>query len=289
MAVSSIGLLHPGEMGAAVAAALGGAGKVVLWASEGRSADTARRAAEAGLVDAGSVRALTERCEVVLSICPPAAALETARSVSGFDGLYVDANAIAPATADAVAAEIEAGGGRYVDGGIVGLPPRPGRPVALYLSGPEAAEVAAIFVGTPVIATVLAGRRTAASALKACFAAWTKASGALLLAIRALARAEGVEEALLEAWAERLPELEPASRRAARQAGAKAWRFVGEMEEIARTFEAAGLPGGFHEAAAEVFARLPRIRGTAGDDETLAAVLGALRAALAAPPASERA
>jgi len=87
------------------------------------------------------------------------------------------------------------------------------------------------------------------------YAAWTKGTAALLLAIRALARVEGVEDALLAEWERSQPDLPGGSEAAARSAVAKGWRWVGEMEEIADTFAAAGLPDGFHRAAAEIYRR----------------------------------
>jgi 3-hydroxyisobutyrate dehydrogenase-like beta-hydroxyacid dehydrogenase len=222
----------------------------VLWASEGRSAASATRAQEAGLEDVGSVAELVRRSEVLLSVCPPHAALEVAMSVAGYAGLYVDANAVSPETARAIAASV---GARCVDGSVVGPPPRGGASTRLYLSGPEADLVAALFAGTPVEARIVAGPIGAASAVKMAYAAWTKGTVALLLGIRALARAEDVERALLEEWRFSLPDLEDQSNRAARTAAVKGWRWVGEMEEIAATFAAAGLPDGFHLAAAEVF------------------------------------
>ena len=129
-----VGVLHPGEMGAVVAGALRERGETVLWASAGRSAATAERAEAAGLEDAGDIAEVCRRCEILLSICPPHAAVEVARAASGFTGIYVDANAIAPDTARAIA-KLQP---RLVDGGIVGPPPsRPGT-TRLYLSGEEA-------------------------------------------------------------------------------------------------------------------------------------------------------
>jgi 3-hydroxyisobutyrate dehydrogenase-like beta-hydroxyacid dehydrogenase len=253
MAAATIGLLHPGEMGAAVGAALRGKGNPVLWASEGRSAETRKRAEEAGLEDAGSLDELAQRSEVILSVCPPHAALEVAGSVAGFRGLFVDANAIAPATAREVAAVVAAGDADCVDGGIIGPPPRAAGTTRLYLSGAEAEPVAALFAGSVLDARVVSGEVGTASALKLAYAAWTKGTAALLLAIEELARAEGIEAPLHEEWRLSLPELPERSERAARSAGAKGWRWVGEMEEIAATFDAAGLPDGFHRAAAEVF------------------------------------
>lgn len=246
-----VGVLHPGEMGAAVAATLSARGETVFWASAGRSPATAERARAAGLEDAGDVDELSRRCEILLSICPPHAALDVARTAGGFPGIYVDANAIAPDTARAVA-KLQP---RFVDGGIVGWPPhRPGT-TRLYLSGGEAERVAALFAGTNLDARVIGGEPGAASALKAAYAGWTKGSAALLLTMRELARAEGVEEPLLEEWRLSLPELEERLPGAERSARRKGWRWIGEMEEIAHSMAAQDLPVGFHEAAAEVFRR----------------------------------
>jgi 3-hydroxyisobutyrate dehydrogenase-like beta-hydroxyacid dehydrogenase len=245
--MATIGLLHPGEMGAAIGGALNQRGHEVLWASADRSEATARRAAE--FTDVHTADALAERSEVIISVCPPHAAPEVASSVADAAGLFVDANAIAPATARSIAA------GRLVDGGIIGPPPREPGTTRLYLSGREAAVVAELFDGTVVDARVISPNVGDASALKMTYAAWTKGTAALLLAIRAVAEAEGVADPLLEEWRLSLPELPDAVERAARAAAAKGWRWVGEMEEIAATFAATGQPDGFHLAAAEIFKR----------------------------------
>jgi 3-hydroxyisobutyrate dehydrogenase-like beta-hydroxyacid dehydrogenase len=240
--MTAIGLLHPGEMGSALGAALLENGHRVLWASEGRSLETATRAA--AFEDAGSARELARAAEVVLSVCPPHAAREVAASVDGFEGIYVDANAISPATAR------EIGG---VDGGIVGPPPRDGATTRLYLSGPDAELVASLFAGTAVEPRVLGDEVGTASAMKMAFAGWSKGTAALLLAIVQLAEEHAVADALFAEWRAWHPEVLDALGRARRSAQNKGWRFAGEMEEIAHTFAAAGLPEGFHRAAAEVF------------------------------------
>lgn len=276
MPEATVGLLHPGEMGAALASVLRRRGSLVLWASSGRSAATARRAELAGLADVGSVGELSRRSDVILSVCPPNAALDVARSVAGFDGVFVDVNAVSPATARAVTDAIEGGGGRYVDGGIVGAPPRSPGTTRLYLSGASAPEVAALFAGTVVDARVVSDRVGAASAVKMAYAAWTKGTAALLLAIRALARAEDVEAALVEEWKMSLPGLPEQSLRAARSACGKGWRWVGEMEEIASAFSSVDLPDGFHRAAAELFRRAPRLEDADASESTLDQVLIAI-------------
>ena len=270
-----IGLLHPGEMGAAVGRCLTQTGQQVLWASEGRGADTAARARDAGLTDVRTARKLATEAEIILSVCPPHAALDVAWSVHGFTGLYVDANAIAPGTSREVAQLITDSGGRYVDAGIIGSPPVTAGTTRLYLSGTDAPRVQSLFAGTPLEARIASGSATAASAVKMAYASWTKGSSALLLAARALAHAEGVEDALLAEWGMSQTQLADQVVRAARAAVTKGWRWVGEMEEIAQTMAGAGLPDGFHQAAAEVYRRSPRTRGVGGH-AALSVVLAAL-------------
>jgi 3-hydroxyisobutyrate dehydrogenase-like beta-hydroxyacid dehydrogenase len=258
----TIGLLHPGEMGAAIGSVLRERGHTILWASSGRSAATARRADGSGLVDVGLADELVARSDVLVSVCPPHAAAEVADSVAGYAGVYLDANAISPASSRAIATVIEDAGGRYVDGGIVGPPPRSRDTTRIYLSGASAAFAADLFDGSVVKAVVVSEHVGQASGVKMAYAAWTKGTAALLLAIRELARTEGVEPTLLGEWRLSLPELEEASDRAAGAASRKGWRWVAEMEEIAATFAAADLPDGFHRAAAEVFRRAENDRPT---------------------------
>ena len=176
------GILHPGAMGHSIGATCAGR---VIWASEGRSSATKERATAAGLDDVGTLTALTATADVVVSVCPPGAALDQATDVAqtGFDGIYVDANAVAPATARSIAERFDA----FVDGGIVGPPAhRPGT-TRLYLSGDHAGDVAARWDGSALETRLVAGGPGAASAVKMCFAGWTKGTSALLLAIRAVA------------------------------------------------------------------------------------------------------
>ncbi len=255
MAAAVIGVLHPGEMGAAVARCLAARGSRVVWASAGRSPATARRAEAAGLTDAGTAGAVAALADVILSICPPHAAADVAAAVRGFRGLYLDANAISPRTAREVAGIVEAGGARYVDGGIIGPPPVTPGGTRLYLSGASAAEVKRLFDGTALDARVVTAGPYSASAVKLAYAAWTKGSAALLLAARALAEANGVPDVLLAERALSQPGLDDRCRGAATAAAAKGWRWIAEMEEIADTMARAGLPDGFHRAAAEMYRR----------------------------------
>ena len=252
-----VGLLHPGQMGVSVGAAAMAAGAEVLWASKGRSPATRERAESARFGDAGDLSALLGASEVVLSVCPPHSALDLAGSVAevGFTGLYVDANAIAPETSRAIEKVIAGAGASYVDGGIIGPPARAAGSTRLYLSGPRAPEVAAVFAGSVLGAEVIGGPAGRASALKMAYAAWTKGSDALLLAIRSFALAEGVEDALLREWGLSQAGLAERSERSGWTAG-RAWRFEGEMHEIAQALGDTGLPEGFHLAAGTVYRHL---------------------------------
>lgn len=251
-------------MGATVGATLVNGGHPVRWLEQGRSPATRARAGQAGLEPRPALDALLEDARAVVSVCPPSAALEVAQRVAdaGFTGLYVDANAVSPQTARRIA---ELFGERMVDGGIIGPPATGPGTTRLYLSGASAAEVAGWFSEGPLTALAVEGPAGAASALKMCYAAYTKGSTALLLAVRALAEAESVTPALLAEWSISQPGLAERAEGAARGSAPKAWRFVAEMHEIAHTFDACGLPDGFHRAAAAVYERLAPLKDTDAD------------------------
>jgi len=255
-------------MGASVGAAAVERGARVLWASQGRSDATKRRAEKAGCEDLGSVEALVEESEIVLSICPPTAAQEVADLVArfGFDGIFVDANAVAPPTTERVETAIRRAGARFVDGGIIGPPAWRCGTTRLFLCGEQAAEVAAVFEGSSLEPICISGGSSAASALKMCYAAYTKGNAALLIAIRALARKAGVENALLEEWSRSQPDLAQRSEVSAERTVRKAWRFAGEMREIATTFSTHELPDGFHLATGNIYQRLRSFKDHAPRD-----------------------
>jgi 3-hydroxyisobutyrate dehydrogenase-like beta-hydroxyacid dehydrogenase len=259
MAGGRIGILHPGQMGIVVAVSAQNSGNEVLWASEGRSAATRERASQAGLRDAGTLTKLCELCPTIVSVCPPEFAEEIAEQVvqRSYQGTYVDANAIAPARTQRLARRLEEHGARFVDGGIIGPPTTERDRTWLYLAGERAAIIAPYFSSGPIETEVLEGGVGRASALKMCFAAYSKGSIALAYAVLAAAERLDVLEDLKRQWNRSGPSL-PELERELSRAVPKAWRFVAEMREIAATFESAGLPAEFHQAAAEIFRRFPR-------------------------------
>ena len=256
-------LLHPGEMGAALGRLLTGRGQAVTWVPAGRGATTAARAEAAGLAPRVDLAAALQTADLVLSVCPPHAAEASAAQVAaaGWRGPYLDANAVAPGTVRRLAETLAPA--PVVDGGIVGPPPGEGRDARLFLSGPGAPDIARLFAGSPLEPVTLEGPVGAASAVKMAYGGWTKGSAALLLALRGFARAEGVEDALLAEWRRSQPAV---AARGLERDVAKAWRFAGEMREVAEALERDGLPPGFHAAAADLFERLVGFR----DDDALA-------------------
>jgi len=277
-----VGLLHPGAMGASIGAAALTNSEKVLWASENRGDATRLRADRARLTNVGSVKKLIDQSDIILSVCPPDSAMDLAEAVfsEGYQGLYVDCNAIAPGQAREMAVIAEAAGAVFVDGGIIGGPAwKAESGTRLWLSGDAVAQVIALFENSPLHASAINGKVGAASALKMTFAAYTKGSTALLTAILAVAEQEGVRDALAEQWGEAFT---AQTHRQVVVNSAKAWRFSGEMKQIAETFDGAGLPGGFHSAAAEVFNRLASFKDWQTEPE-----LEALLQALIEPPKRE--
>ncbi len=241
-------------MGIVVAVSAQNGGNEVFWASENRGPATRERASRAGLGDAGTLANLCELCPVIVSVCPPEFAEEIAEQVArhSYQGTYVDANAISPDRTRRIAHRLNEQGARFIDGGIIGPPTTVRNRTWLYLAGEGAAEVASSFSAGPIETEVLEGGVGRASALKMCFAAYSKGSIALTSAVLTAAENLDVLDDLKRQWARSGPSLPDLEREISR-AAPKAWRFVAEMLEIANTFESAGLPPEFHQAAAEIF------------------------------------
>ncbi|MFI8085863.1 DUF1932 domain-containing protein [Kitasatospora sp. NPDC086009] len=241
----ALGVLHPGSMGAAVASCAAATGTQVLWWPAGRSAATARRAAEAGLEPVAELNELLQRAEVVLSLCPPAAAEDVAREVAGmgFTGVYVEGNAISPNRVQRIADLMGRSARAVLDGSVIGSPPVGGKHARLFLSGPPdaGALLTSMFAGTAVSTAVLGEEIGQASALKVSYTTYQKASRVLAALSYGLAEHHGVDQALLHVAGRRagsyLVETDYIAKTASR-----AWRWAPEMEEAADTLREAGLP-----------------------------------------------
>ncbi len=258
MTEDSLGILHPGEMGITVALAAQNSGYQVHWASEGRSPETHARAEKISLIDALSLVNLCATCSTLICVCPPSAAFEIAEQVAklGFAGLYIDANAISPQHSQEIGQVLQEAGITYVDGSIIGSPAWKENTTRMYLSGEHADKAAAYFTAGPLTVKVIGDSIGQASALKMCYAAYTKGTSALLCAILAAAEGLKVRDDLLSEWSQSGSTLSEESTTRVRRVTAKAWRFEAEMEQIATTFKSVGIPDGFHTAAAEIYSRL---------------------------------
>ena len=221
--------------------------------------------------------ALCATCSVIVCVCPPHAAEDVAQQVAtrSFTGLYLDANAIAPQRAQRIGHIItEAGhvrGRRHHRRASL----ETGR-TWLYLSGPSAHEVAACFSSGPLETSVIGAEIGKASALKMCFAAYTKGSTALLCAILATAETLGVRQELQEQWSRGGSDFAEQAARRAQGVTAKAWRFAGEMDEISATFEQAGYPAAFTPPPPILYRRIAGFKdapATPPLDDVVAALL----------------
>ena len=261
-------------MGISVAAAAISSGHRVLWVSEGRSEATKSRASFQKLEDIKTLSKISES-EMVFSICPPQSAMEVAKAVSetGFEGLYMDANAGSPEKKHLINDLLKASNIDFVDGGIIGPPANSEGSTRLYVSGERCKEVAAVFTDGFLGVQPLEGEIGKAAALKIAYAAWTKGSSALILAVRAMARNSGVEEDLLYEWGLSQPNAEALTSLSATLNSPKAWRFVSEMEEISKTFAANGVPNSFWDAAAEVYDRLKDFKSLSHDQVNVDSVI----------------
>ena len=255
----TIGIISPGDMGHAIGAVLVQHGLRVLTTLQGRSPRTVALARQAGITDVGDDHALVREADILLSVLVPAQAYAIAERIAaamcaaGNTPLFADCNAVSPRTALSIEHLLREAGAEVVDVGIIDAPPRAGRAeTRLYASGPSA-ERLAILGEYGLDVCVIGSQVGQASGLKMCYASLTK--GLTALATQALTAGEalGLSETLtgelresqteLFAWFERqVPRMPP-----------KAYRWVGEMEEIAHTFADLGLPPQMLEGAAAVY------------------------------------
>ncbi len=258
MTTDTIAVLMPGDMGHAVGKALADAGYDVVTCLSGRSERTRALAEAGGLRDLDSLDAVATEASLVLSILPPASAMGLARDMaaamerSGARPVYVDCNAISPGTARDIANVIEAVGAPFIDAGIIGTKPGIGPGPRIYVSGADTAPMQALD-GKGIQVLGLGPEIGRASAIKMCYAGLTKGTWTLHTAVLLAAEAQGLTAELRAEFeysqGQALAQMEARVPRLPADSG----RWIGEMEEIAKTFADAGVTPGFHEGAAEIF------------------------------------
>ncbi|MBD2435526.1 NAD(P)-dependent oxidoreductase [Nostoc sp. FACHB-110] len=258
MAIQTVGILSPGDMGQAIGSVLSQNGLRTIAALENRSQRTRQLAAVANIQDVGSLTQLVIESDVVLSVLVPAAAAEVAQQVAqvisnvGKQILYVDANAIAPQKVKSIAQIIESSGATFVDAAIIGPPPRiPGR-TRIYASGKHATEFQHLSnYGLDI--RVISDEIGQASGLKMSYAALTKGLTAISTELLIAAHRLGLDEQLWQEVSHSQPALASILLRAIPSMTPKAHRWVGEMEEIAETFKEVGLTERIFYGAADIY------------------------------------
>ncbi len=257
MQIQTVAILSPGDMGSNVGRALRENGLNVITCLDGRSTRTRELTEAAGVLDVSPLAAMLDRADIVLSILVPERAVEVAQQVadwidrSGKPLAFADCNPVAPATALRMAEIVDSAGGRYIDAGIIGSPPGRGEPPRFYASGPNE-EILAQLDGRGIAVPTMGGANGRASAIKMCYASLSK--GAMSLYTNAVVAAWN-----LGIFDEFIAEMEFSQQsvlsnmQGVNRLGAKAFRWVEEMEQIAATFGAAGATPLMHKGAADTY------------------------------------
>ena len=259
MKIEKVGLMTPGDMGQAVAAQIKARGFTVCTALDKRSERSRALAREAGLTDLGTIERLVGECDVVLSVMNPGSAVDFARDAAnalqstGRHTLIADCNAIAPDTVHEIAGIVEKAGGRFLDGGIIGPPPRGKAKVNLYLSGPGAADLQPLG-GPQLIVQVVSERIGDASALKMCYGGLNKGTQALWLEVLVAAKRLGIDGLLEEQLRQSKADMYDAVLGQFPTLTPKAYRWVPEMLEISKTLGTSGMGPHVFQGAADTFA-----------------------------------
>jgi 3-hydroxyisobutyrate dehydrogenase-like beta-hydroxyacid dehydrogenase len=259
MQIKNVGVVSPGDMGQAIAKRIKESGLAVHTALDGRSERTRTLAKEAGLNDCGSMEKLVAACDLVISVINPGEAMNVARDVAaamkktGRKIAFADLNAVSPQTARDLDQTIRNAGGMYIDGGIIGPPPRGEKDKPrIYVSGPDAYLLEQIKHPNLQV-RVMSERVGDASGVKMCYAAMTKGTTALAVELLVAARKLGVEQTLekelrdsqsdaFDRHMKQIPGMPP-----------KAYRWVPEMQEIAKTFGELGMTRNMFLGASDIY------------------------------------
>ena len=258
MAIKTVAVLCPGDMGHAVGRALGENGFDVITCLAGRSERTCGLSEQAGVRAVADFEAVTREADLVLSILPPASAVAMTKTVAramkrtGATPPYADCNAVSPKTAREMEHIIAAAGAPFIDGGIIGTKPGGGYFPRLYVSGADTGPAEAVhgkaFHVIPMGTGVGSG-----SAIKMCYAGLTKGTWTLYTAVLVAAEAMGLSAELRDELRHSQPDAYARMQSIVPRLPADSGRWIGEMEEIAATFADAGVSPGFHEGAAAMF------------------------------------
>lgn len=274
MSIERIAIIGAGDMGHKVGRALHDTGIEVTTCLAGRSARTRGLAEAAGMREVPDLPALVDAADLVLSIVPPAVAVDVGDSVAAAMGEtdarppFADCNAVSPQTVQTIAAAVMATGAPFIDAGIVGYGPGGAAPTRFYVSGPDVSPMD-VLDGKGMLVKHLGPEIGRASAMKMCFAGLNKGRFSLYTAVMVAAEALGLSTELREELEYSQKDTLAAIERLLPRLPADAERWAPEMDEIAATFAAVGVTPGFHEGAAEILRLLATTPFAAETRETI--------------------
>ena len=263
MSVHTVAILSPGDMGSGVGFALGQNDIDVITCLRGRSNRTRQLAAEAHFRDIPTLGLLVEQADLILSILVPDQAVTVAQQVaaamrsSGKHAVYAECNAVSPQTTRKIESIITEAGGQYVDGGIIGGSPTRGTPPRFYVSG-EHTDVVAGLDGKGITVKPIGKEVGRASGIKMCYAALTKGTSTLQSALLSAAESMNLTDELIAEFEFSQPDALRQMNNGISRLPPNARRWIGEMLEIASTFEHLGVTPSFHQGAAEMYRLLSR-------------------------------
>ena len=258
MSVHTVAILSPGDMGSGVGFALGQNDIDVITCLRGRSNRTRQLAAEAHFRDIPTLGLLVEQADLILSILVPDQAVTVAQQVaaamrsSGKHAVYAECNAVSPQTTRKIESIITEAGGQYVDGGIIGGSPTRGTPPRFYVSG-EHTDVVAGLDGKGITVKPIGKEVGRASGIKMCYAALTKGTSTLQSALLSAAESMNLTDELIAEFEFSQPDALRQMNNGISRLPPNAHRWIGEMLEIASTFEHLGVTPSFHQGAAEMY------------------------------------
>jgi 3-hydroxyisobutyrate dehydrogenase-like beta-hydroxyacid dehydrogenase len=281
---TTIGLLYPGEMGASVAAVLRGRGAVVVTTLRGRGGRTAERCAETGIDVLDSLADVARRANVIISLVPPAAAMDVAESYAAVahlapaGAIYVDANSISPESAVSISEVLAAKRSRFVDAAINGLARNLTSSGTLFLSGGRADDVARLFEGA-VHVRVLGGEVGAASSMKMLLGGLSKGLCGLFLELAIVADRRGMLGEMLAATQEIYPGMQVVIDRMLPTYAEHSGRRATEMRELAATAQTSGIEPCVVDAVARLHEMLAHTNFTTASGADVRSIVRHLRSA----------
>ena len=258
MTLNKVAILSPGAMGHAVGRVLAEHGVDIMTCLAGRSERTHRLASVAGFTEIPTLEDLVCEADLVLSILVPvdaeaiACQLAGALKAAGAQPYIADCNAISPMRSAKIETIIQSAGGRFIDASIIGPPPGQGAPPRFYVSGIHA-EVMLPLDGKGIVVKSLGETIGRASGIKMCYAALTKGTSTLQVALLTAAESMGLTEELRQELAYSQAAALQSMESTIPRLPSNAHRWVGEMEEIASTFAQVGVTSHFHLGAAAIY------------------------------------